>query len=143
VAARAGLRRGDRDARVEIELFAERSLFWRVGIFLREWNCRGPLILRLQRIESGGSFLAEIDAAGLADDRRTKRDGGKAEHAETRCGNSGGKQHRSCGNEFSHTKQPQAMSDCPRLNSTIATRFMSRYDQLVKKPVKRVAVCPV
>src|ERR1700752_4143634 len=122
VATRAGLRRSNRDARIEVELLAECRLFRCVGIFLRERNRRRPLVLRLQRVEAGGCGLAEIDTASLADDRSAERDGGEAENTETGC-NGRGKQHRSRGNEFSHAKQTSGVTDYPHLNSTNAARL--------------------
>jgi hypothetical protein len=122
VAAAAGLRRGHRDARVEIEFLAERGLVRRVGIFLRKRNRRRPLVLRLQRIDAGVRGLSDIDAARLADDGGAERDGGEAEYAETGYRHGGGKQHRSRGNEFSHAKQPrrtvEGWIDSPRLPQT-------------------------
>jgi len=81
------LRRRHRDPRIEIELLAERSLFGRVGIFLRERDRCRPLVLRLHRIDSGRSLRAEIGAPGFADDDRAEADAGKAERAKTGDGN--------------------------------------------------------
>src|SRR6185437_15688793 len=58
--ARAGLRHGDREPRIEIKLLAERSLLRRVRIFLRERDRCRPLVLRLYRIDPRRSLRTEI-----------------------------------------------------------------------------------
>jgi hypothetical protein len=86
VAACAGLRRTHRQSCVEIELLAQRGLFGRVGIVLREWNRQWPAILRLDRVDAAGRLLAEIDLARLADDRVAEADLRRAENTEaSRC----------------------------------------------------------
>jgi hypothetical protein len=89
VAARAGLRHGDREPRIEIEFLAERGFFRRVWIFLRERDRRRTLVLRLHRIHAGSRFRRELDAARLADDDCTEADAGKAERTDTDEGGDG------------------------------------------------------
>src|SRR5437773_720598 len=102
VTARAGLRRRDRQPRVEIEFLAEGCLFRRVGIFLRERDRCRPLVLCLHRIDSGRSLRTEIDAAGFADDDRAEADAGKAERAKGGRSNSGCQQGWSTREESRH-----------------------------------------
>jgi hypothetical protein len=106
VTTRAGLRRGHRKAGIEIELLAERSLFRRVWVVLGKRDGRRPAVLRLHSIDAGSRFLAEIDLAHFADERRTEADAGKAEDAETDRRDGRSKQNRSTESRARHASSP-------------------------------------
>src|ERR1700691_3951491 len=78
VAACAGLRRGDRDAGVEIELLAERQLQRRVEIILGKRDRSRTPVLRLHRIDPGSCLLLDTELPRLSYDRRAKTFAGEA-----------------------------------------------------------------
>src|SRR5579863_93617 len=78
VAACAGLRRGDRDAGVEIELLAERQLLRRVEIILGKRDRSRTPVLRLHRIDPGSRLLPDSELPRLSHDRCAKTFAGEA-----------------------------------------------------------------
>jgi hypothetical protein len=106
VAARAGLRGGDRKAGVEIELLAERSLLGRVGIFLRERNEGRAAVLRLHGADGGGGFRAGLGEASLADQHRAESKAREADQAGGGHGCNGAAEGEPIENGYRHVKSP-------------------------------------
>src|SRR5260370_27456055 len=69
VAARAGLRRGDRDAGIEIQLFAERRFFGCVRVFFWEWDQRWAPVLCLHRANGCSGFRGGVGRRPLSPPR--------------------------------------------------------------------------
>src|SRR3979409_2657629 len=80
--AGAGLRRGDRDAGIEIQLFAERRFLWRVGVFLWERDQRRTPVLCLHGINGRSGFRTLCAETGFSDNRGAEAEIGEPDQTK-------------------------------------------------------------